>query len=281
MVTAELPFRVEPMRLEHSAENVALARAVGWPDVEADWSAIHAGALVLGVRANDAWVAQGALGLYGSAGTIAKMIVSPDFQRRGLGALVLDALLAEAERRSMNVLGLVATPLGRPLYEQRQFRPVGDVVGLVGVLSGSALDPSIKQLDNIEDAILLDRRYLGCNRDAMLRARFQNAIATARIEGVNGSLDGYALVTAQGEYFVLGPVVAQSEQQARALVTSVLNGIQGAVRIDVPGEQSAFRDWLCGHGFREQKLRPEMARGCDRLPWQAPARFALAAQAWG
>ena len=114
---------VERVPRERLAENVELAREVGWPDTEADWEVMHEGALVLGIRAEGALVAQGALGLYGSVGTIAKMIVSPRFQRCGLGLRILDALLAEAECRSMTLLGLVATPYGRPLYERRQFRP--------------------------------------------------------------------------------------------------------------------------------------------------------------
>jgi hypothetical protein len=55
---------------------------------------------------------------------------------------------------------------------------------------------------------------------------------------------------------------------------------RGPLRIDVPVEQVAFREWFYAQGLREQKRRLEMARGCDRLPWQVPQRFALAAQAW-
>lgn len=95
--------------------NVALALEVGWPDDEADWRVVHEAAVVLGVRAEGRLIGQGALGAYESgAGTIAKMIVLPSEQRRGIGAAILDALLDEAERRSLSKLGLVATPWGKP-----------------------------------------------------------------------------------------------------------------------------------------------------------------------
>jgi len=281
METAGNEFRVEPIERERSAENVALAREVGWPDTAADWDVMHAGAIVLGITADGALVGQGALGLYGSVGTIAKMIVSPRFQRRGLGLRVLDGLLDEAQCRSMTVLGLVATPYGRPLYERRQFHPVGEVVGLGGVAVGVTEGASTRPLDDVEGAIFLDRSCLGCSREAMLRARFRHAIATSCIQALDGGLEGYALATSQGEHAVIGPVVAHTEEQARALVSTVLSTIVGPVRMDVPGEQTSFRQWLCGLGLREQKLRSEMAFGSGRLPWQVPARFGLAAQAWG
>jgi len=52
------------------------------------------------------------------------------------------------------------------------------------------------------------------------------------------------------------------------------------VRLDVPGEQVEFRAWLTGLGLLEKGVHTEMARG-GALPWQVPARFCLATQAWG
>src|SRR5688500_17635957 len=101
--------------------NVALSRSVGWPDVEGDWRVLHEAALVLGIRAESGLLARGALGDYGAAASIAKMEVAPQAQRRGIGARLLDALLTEAERRSIGVVGLVATPFGEPLYGSREF----------------------------------------------------------------------------------------------------------------------------------------------------------------
>ena len=114
---------VERLTAGHVPENVALARAVGWPDSASDWRILHEAAVVLGVRREGRLIGQGALGLYGAAGVIAKMIVAPDVQRQGVGLRLLDALLREAEDRAVGVVGLVATAAGRPLYERRGFVP--------------------------------------------------------------------------------------------------------------------------------------------------------------
>jgi GNAT superfamily N-acetyltransferase len=274
-------FSVERLATDAIGRNVALAQQVGWPDTEGDWTVIHEGALVVGVWAEGSLVGQGALGLYGRAGTIAKMIVAPRFQQRGLGAEILRVLLAEASNCSMTALGLVATPFGRPLYEREGFVAVGDVVGLGGTPHALSPHPSTRVLEHVEPLLGLDQRWLGCSREAVLRARFRQATTRISILGRGDELAGYALATAQGEHSVVGPVVAETEAQARALVQSILCSVARPVRIDVPGEHVAFRQWLGTLGLREQKRRPEMARGCSVLPWQVPQRFALAAQAWG
>jgi GNAT superfamily N-acetyltransferase len=51
--------------------------------------------------------------------TIWDMIVLPELQRRGIGDALLSRLLARAKGRS--IVALVATELGRPLYERHGF----------------------------------------------------------------------------------------------------------------------------------------------------------------
>jgi hypothetical protein len=60
---------VTRLTIDDIGDNLALAREVGWPDTESDWSVIHRGAIVVGVRAEGSLVGQGALGVYGQAGT--------------------------------------------------------------------------------------------------------------------------------------------------------------------------------------------------------------------
>ncbi len=261
--------------------NVALARSVGWPDVEDDWRVIHAGAIVVGVRATSALVAQGALGSYGESGSIAKMIVAPEAQRRGLGAKILNHLLAEAERSKIAVLGLVATPFGLPLYERHEFVPVGDVVVMTGSPVVDRAEPAAVPIPNRAAAFQLERRFMSCSRERVIAARLERAIATAWLPGRESQARGYAMATAQAELALIGPVIAERESDAQTLAMSLFSAVSRPVRIDVPGEQNTFRAWLRSLGLRELGVRAEMARGAGRLPWQVSERFALIAQAWG
>jgi hypothetical protein len=187
--------------------------------------------------------------------------------------------LASAESTGHRALGLVATPLGQPLYATRQFRLVGEVVVMAG--TPHALSGAARALEGIEAAIAADQRWLGCTRRTMLEARAREAHARAGAYDAAGRLRGYGLATQQQSLALVGPILAESEDEARQVAAAIFAAVAGPVRIDVPATQTGFRGWLLAHGLSELGTRPEMARGADRLPWQAPERFALATQAWG
>jgi GNAT superfamily N-acetyltransferase len=273
----------EPKQLgqDELAHNVALSHAIGWPDVEGDWRVIHEAGVVVGEYRDGRLVGQGALGLYEGAGTIAKMVVAPDCQRQGIGRRILDRLMTEAAQREIAVLGLVATPAGRPLYESLAFEPAGDVVVYTGTPEIRLSPGQAAPLPDIDDAIRLDRLWLGCSRGAMLRGRWREAIATSSLTGSDGRITAYALATAQGTLSAIGPVVAERDDDACQMVRDVCLSVPGPVRIDVPAEQTAFRQWLSRVGMRETRVQTEFVRGAARLPWQAPQRYALASLAWG
>jgi GNAT superfamily N-acetyltransferase len=265
---------VEPLSLEDMPQNVALSNSVGWPDTESEWRVIYQAALVLGVKRDGELVGQGALGLFEKSASIAKMVVATSLQRQGIGAKILDALLGVAERRSLSRVGLVATPLGRPLYDSRGFVPVGEVAILVGtpLLTGSR--SGLAAVEDAEQLLALERRFTGSARTAVLRGRFQDASASAICAG------GFALATTQPVGSRVGPIFADSEETARSLSSELFRRLNGPVRLDVPGEQRAFRGWLQEIGLVEKGVHLEMSRG-GALPWQVPQRFGQATQAWG
>jgi GNAT superfamily N-acetyltransferase len=273
--------RIERLTPRDVPDNVALANAVGWLDVESDWRVLHEAAVVLGIHENRRLIAQGALGAYGTAGTIAKMTIAPDFQGKRIGQRLLDALLEEAARQSVGVLGLVATDLGRPLYLKRSFSCVGEVITLTGTPQVPPAIPSATALTNPDVAVSAEQRWISCTRAPLVHARFREAIAAFFSSGPDGGASGYAMATRQGLQSLVGPVIASSEEDARSLTSAILRAVPGPARIDVPEEQHSFRDWLQSLGLQEQGVRVEMALGTERLPWQVPQRFALAAQAWG
>jgi len=265
---------VEALSSEHIPQNLALSNSVGWPDTHSEWRVIYRAALVLGVKRDGELVGQGALGLFDGCASIAKMVVSPNAQRQGVGAKILDALLLEAERRSLSRVGLVATPLGRPLYESRGFTPVADVAILVGTPALTGEPSGSVPIDDAEQLLAIERRFTGSARTEMLRGRFRDVSASAV------SADGFALATTQTMGSRVGPIFADGEQTARALTRDLFLRLGGAVRLDVPGEQRAFRNWLQELGLLEKGRHLEMSRG-GALPWHVPQRFAQASQAWG
>jgi len=270
--------RLERLSIGDVPLNVALSRSVGWKDAESDWRVLHEAADVRGARSEGRLSVQGALGDYGTCMTLAKMVVAPEQQRRGWGSRLLDEFLAIADARGLPV-GLCATELGRPLYASRKFEVTGTLRILVGVPSlGTDEGSRAVSLLDAETAIQLDRRFSACDRSRMLRARHREA--SVKVTLPPGQI-GFGLASQQGEGTLVGPILAETEEGARSLARALLAGAKGPVRIDVPTERVEFRAWLASLGLREQAERVEMGRGAQRLPWQVPERFALAAQAWG
>jgi GNAT superfamily N-acetyltransferase len=272
---------IERLTADTLRDNVALSRSVGWQDTDSDWRVLHEAATVLGVRHAGRLVAQVALGGYGGSGSVAKMVVASELQGQRVGGRLMDALLGEAEQRALPVLGLVATDAGRPLYERRGFVACGETVVLVGTPTGVDPAGAAAPLADAEAAARVEARFMTCSRAALLRARFREAIATSALLRADGAVRAFGMATAQGPIALIGPIVAESEDDARMLIASLFATAPGPVRIDVPAEHAGFRAWLRQRGLGEQVTRAEMARGAARLPWQVPQRFALASQAWG
>jgi GNAT superfamily N-acetyltransferase len=108
--------------------------AVGWTPPPGDDEAIQAALDTtwnVAARADGELVGIGRLlddgALYAA---IWDMIVLPGAQRRGVGRAILERLLEHASTRTIVVL--VATPAGRPLYEEHGFRAEsGSSVGML------------------------------------------------------------------------------------------------------------------------------------------------------
>jgi GNAT superfamily N-acetyltransferase len=258
---------IEALSEADISHNIALSNSVAWPDTESEWRVIHQAALVLGVKRAGQLVGQGALGLFESSASIAKMVVAPSAQRQGIGGKILDALLKEADRRSLGRVGLVATPLGRSLYESRGFTPVGEVAIFVGTPTLSGQPSGFGAIEHVEQLLAIERRFTGSVRTAVLRGRLLDSCASVL------SADGFALATAQAQGSRVGPILADCEETARALTRELFLLLSGPVRLDVPGEQRAFRDWLSGLGLVEKCVHLEMSRG-GALTWHVPQRFA-------
>jgi GNAT superfamily N-acetyltransferase len=271
-------FTIERLNQADVPANVALSRSVGWKDVESEWRVLHEAGDVRGVRHAGRIAAQGVLGSYGSAASLAKMVVAADLQRRGLGARLLDEFLAEADAAGTPV-GLCATDSGRPLYASRGFQVSGELVIFVGTPSvGTEAAPSVVSLADAEPVIACDRRFSGCDRQRMLRARFREAHVRL---GFSAGAPGIALASQQDGGSLIGPILAESDAAAQLLATAAFGAAPGPVRIDVPIEHAAFRQWLVGLGLREMAVRVEMTRSAARSPWQVAQRYALSTQAWG
>lgn len=63
----------------------------------------------------------------GPQGLIVNMFVEPPYRRRGIARTLLEHVLRECRSRGIRSVLLHASAAGRPLYEQRGFRPTNEM----------------------------------------------------------------------------------------------------------------------------------------------------------
>lgn len=262
----------------------ALCRLVGWPHrVEDCAMAIGLGHGLVATIAGEV-VATGMWWPYGeSHATLGMIIVSPDHQGAGLGRRLMQGLLGQAKERSVM---LNATAAGQPLYEKLGFVPSGGICQHHGevldvpaplLAAGAALRPaSVADMAELER---LDRAASGLPRRALLVSLLERGECVVLERGARAV--GFSMLRRFGRGLVVGPVVAESDADARVLVAHWLQGRRGQfMRVDIAAG-SPLAGWLTSHGLKPVSDVVTMVRG--RWPVvEGPLRLhAPASQALG
>ncbi|WP_280156342.1 GNAT family N-acetyltransferase [Piscinibacter sp. XHJ-5] len=271
-----------PFAKEHLEGALRLSQEMSWPYRLEDWAI----ALELGqgfvlrdtagtVIATAAWWANGED--HASAGMI---IVAKAAQGRGYGARLMDSLLAAAQPRTIT---LNATAEGLALYERRGFVRIGVIQQHQGVPHERHQAPPASLVrpmaaSDVEAVARLDRQATGWARPRMLDRLIQAGDGHVLVR--DGEPRGYAISRLFGRGHVIGPVVADSAADARALIEAALARLGRVfVRVDTSAT-SQLGGWLEGIGLQHVGDATAMVKGPQIAP-AGPARtFALANQSF-
>lgn len=273
---------VLPMDIRHLSQASELTRAVGWPARLEDWEV----ALRLGrgfvVELNGEVVGTALWWPYGDDfGSTGMIIVADKAQRRGIGARLMDVLLADAKGRTII---LNSTVEGKTLYTRLGFQPYDVVRQHQAVLDRPPpVDPAVPLRDaapyDWPAIVAIDEAAAGMPRREMLEA--VGAIAEKLVIERDGRLCGYGFVRRWGRGVVIGPVVARDAGDAVALIAALAaRHVGDFVRIDVPGS-SDLSPWLDKIGLPRVDEVVSMSLGAPPRAAQGTALFALANQSFG
>jgi GNAT superfamily N-acetyltransferase len=240
----------------------ALVREAGWNQIAADWRIFLDLGTVYVVR-NEARrvIATAATLAYGGAfAWISMVLVAGDHRRRGLATRLLDRCVEDVTARGQVAI-LDATPAGRAVYLQLGFEDAWSYRRLERRGQGStpAEDaPPGVAIRPIADAdwpelCAFDAAAFGADRSAVLsrlRGRLPVAEFVARRAGrVAGFLLGRDGRTASQ----LGPLVAEDDAVATALLARGLAGVAGPLYVDLADAWTGVADWLHRQGFAVQR----------------------------
>ncbi|WIY03513.1 GNAT family N-acetyltransferase [Amycolatopsis mongoliensis] len=244
-----------------------LAESRSWPREPAKWRLLHEVGQLFGVDAPGGGLAAGAAVVsFGTVASISMVLVAPRYERRGLGrAITAQALAAAGDR----VVWLHASTYGRPLYESMGFTLDGGCQGHVGTFAddgGPAALPG-----SLASVLPLDLRAQGVDRRPLLER-----LGTPYV--VDG---GFAFGVDIGHVTVIGPVVAESEDAAKAVIRGVARSVPGEVRVDPDDRFPSFTTWLRERGLRPGPPAPRLVLDGRPLPGDASLRFAPLTRALG
>jgi GNAT superfamily N-acetyltransferase len=230
-----------------------LSVEAGWNQNVADWRFMLGAGRGFGCVAPDGkWQASSlVLPLGQKLAWISMVLVTKDRRRGGLGTGLLKHCIDEVTSAGA-VAGLDATEQGRPIYLPLGFRDLYkisrwhfDRVQDVAIQSPDGIKLRPVGLADLPKLALYDRPMTGMERPAILAHLALRQPGRAWIaENAAGKISGFVLGREGRVATSLGPVVADSEAIALALVATAAASAPGPFIIDVPEAHRAVRAWL-------------------------------------
>ncbi len=246
---------------------MALSTEAGWNQNEADWRRIMGSGEAHGLRDGDPLIASSAILPYGTAfGWICMILVTASAQRRGHAMRLMKDCIDRLEQRG-SVAGLDATPAGRSVYVQLGFNDIFPITRFYAGRPSADDRPcaglTITPLSAADwpDVLALDATSFGSDRVALLKALQADRPNLAFVARRGGAFAGFSLGRSGRFTTHIGPVVADKQNAACALINAALRTITGPVSIDVPDHQPELVAWLERNGCSKQRGFTRMLRG--------------------
>lgn len=266
----------EIVRLQPGDAPAALVLSIEahWNQIKADWQLFLARGIVFGIMERDVGlIATAALLPYAEGHAwISMVLVTASRQRRGLATRLVDACLEEATRQGRTAW-LDATPAGAAVYGGLGFTPTGKILRMRHAASPATKVPL--PAGDFEELVARDGRAMGfdrrallqelCGRDGSRLVAQDNAIALVR--------DGR---TARH----VGPLLADDAASAARLLAAIVQSENGALLIDVNGDDDRFIDSMTASGWTAERPFQRMRFGRSNVTSSMPA-FAGAGPEYG
>ena len=255
---------------------LALVREAGWNQVAADWRIFFESGTTYGLSTpSGRLIATAATLPYGGRfAWISMVLVSTEFRQRGLATRLMQRSIDTLHARGLVPI-LDATPAGREVYARIGFR---DCWGLERLMlsrppgAPGAMPPSVPArcvVTPLIDAdwgelLAFDSQVFGADRSQVLSRLRSRLTQTAFVARREGAVCGYVLGRDGRTATQIGPVSAEDEATAMALVAAALGSVRTPVYIDLADRHAATGAWLRDLGFTKQRSFTRMALGQSR-----------------
>ncbi|MBX9583005.1 MAG: GNAT family N-acetyltransferase [Gemmataceae bacterium] len=232
---ADEPFVVRPARPDEVGLFRAAAEAEGWNPGRHDGPCFFAadpGGMMVGEPAGRP-VATISCVRYGDGyGFLGQYIVRPEYRGRGFGRRLWTAGFARFGTRNVGLDGVLEQVAN---YERSGFRTSHHHVRYGGAPAGRSA-PGLVRLDAVpfDDVLAYDRRCFPGPRADFLRMWIAQPEGAALGLVRDGRLAGYAVARRATDGFKVGPLFADDDPAAEALLLGLVKEVGGPVVADVP-----------------------------------------------
>jgi GNAT superfamily N-acetyltransferase len=275
-------------------EGLRLSQASGWNQAIEDWRlllSLGPGLFRVAVE-GDRVVASGGAVHYGDAlAWICMILVDPARRGYGIGTRVFDDVLALT--RGFAIVGLDATPGGRPIYERTGFAEAYGLARMerepgssdpVGSGAPTEEGERVRPLAHadLEAVLAWDREAFGADRGRALEWALRCAPEYGWGAFGPAGLAGYVLGRHGRRFEHLGPLVARGVDTAEALAAACLLAFPARrFGIDAPTDRPDWQAVLHRRGFREARPFTRMYRSGEGDPGRRDVVFAVLGPEFG
>lgn len=270
----------------------ALSLAVGWPHRAEDWQFLREsgqGFVALDeigrVLGSAMWFSHGA-----DFATVGMVITSPRLQTLGAGQWLMKRVFDKVAGCDLR---LNATRAARRLYLSLDFQPEKTVYQCQGIARMQTMSRpentrgEVRTLGarDIPDVVALDAAGFGVKRAALIEKLFTHSAGYGLFK--DDKLKAFALCRPFGRGHVVGPVVAESDADAMAIVRPhVMDHRGGFLRVDTHMESGEFAAFLSHSGLAVYDTVLTMSKGRRLADFAvggvaAPITYAFASQTLG
>jgi GNAT superfamily N-acetyltransferase len=275
---------IEPIGPDEAEAVWPLSIEAGWNQNVADWRFMLGAGRGFGLKGESGnWEASSlVLPLGQSLAWISMVLVTKARRRGGVGTSLLQRCIEEVTANGA-VAGLDATEEGRPIYLPLGFHDLYKIARWHFDGAKSSVAPPIGisvrpfTIADLPKLATYDRPLSGMERPTLLAhlATRQPSLAWVA-ETPSGKLAGFALGREGRGASSIGPVVADGEPVALALISKATGAVKGPLIIDVPDAHGAIRRWLEAEGAVSPRGYMRMTLGTAKKLDDPSHVFALA-----
>jgi GNAT superfamily N-acetyltransferase len=275
MAPSELHFAAKPALSSTEMDDAsALVSEARWNQTEADWRIfLELGRVYVAQTDAGRIVATTAtLPFGGRFAWISMVLVTSEYRRRGLATKLMQLAMDDLAAASL-VPVLDATPDGHAVYHKLGFQdswgfhrlirrepqpPIERPPAPDGVVVRPIAEDDWQRLEPYDAAAF------GADRSGVL-ARLRGRLPAAElIAERNGVIAGFLLGRDGRVAAQLGPLIAEDDAIARALLARALVGLDGPLFVDLADAKTEMRSWLEARGFNAVRPLTRMLLGRSR-----------------